>query len=266
MGRGEKQPEAAAAVATMTAGLERAITLELPTAGPPAALVGSLFDTLVVYEEAGIAEPTGGTPLLSAGQGRSGMTLADWLAPPPKRPRRIVLPGLTTAMGGGLLSTPARAGEELFLATTDLLAAGATTALVSRWRTGGGVSGELVREFLQETTGPGGIPAAEAWQRAVEIVTPERPDLEREPRLKPAAGADLADARHPLFWAGFMLIDLGGGVSEQRADDRVPPPPPLAPGPPLPVLAPGGPAAPPAGGPMPPAILEPPPPPPRPEP
>jgi len=265
MGRGEKQPEAAAAVATMTAGLERAITLEVPAAGPPAALVGSLFDTLLIYEEAGIAEPPAATPLLAAGQGRGGMTLADWLAPPPKRPRRIVLPGLTTAMGGGLLNTPARAGEELFLATTDLLAAGATTALVSRWRTGGGVSGELIREFLQEATGPGGIPAAEAWQRAVEIVTPERPDLEREPRLKPAAGADLADGRHPFFWAGFLLVDLGGGVYEPQAGNRVLPPPPLAPGPPLPILAPGGPAAPAAaGGPMPPAILEPPPP--RPEP
>jgi tetratricopeptide (TPR) repeat protein len=269
MGRGEKQPQAAAAVATMTAGLERAITLEVPAVGPPAALVGSLFDTLLIYEETGIAEPTAATPLLAAGQGRGSMTLAEWLAPPPKRPRQILLPGLTSAMGAGLSSTPARAGEDLFLATTDLLAAGATTALVSRWRTGGGVSEELLREFLQETAGPNRTAAAEAWQRAVEIVTAERPDLDREPRLKQAPGVDLADARHPLFWAGFMLVDLGKGVHEQQADGRVPPPPPLAPAPPVPALAPGGPppagqAAPAPGGPMPPAILDPPPP--RPEP
>ena len=130
------------------------------------------------------------------------------------------------------------------------------------------MAGDLVQEFLRETAGPGGISAVEAWQRAVDIVTPERPDLETEPRIKPAAGTYLADARHPLFWAGFLLVDVGGGVYEEPAGG-VPPPPPLAPAMPIPqaprIAGPGAPApAPPAppgpGGPMPPAILEPPPP------
>ena len=268
LNRGEKEPEVAAAVGRLTAGVAGAVQVEVPAAGPSAALVGSLFDTLLVYDESTTADSPAAATLLAAGQGRSGLSLAEWLAPPSKRPQRVIVPGLQSAMGGGLSKPLARPGQDVFLTVTDLLAAGSTTALVTRWRSGGGVAGDLVQEFLRETAGPGGISAVEAWQRAVDIVTPERPDLETEPRIKPAAGTDLADARHPLFWAGFLLVDVGGGVYEEPAGG-VPPPPPLAPAMPIPqaprIAGPGAPApAPPAppgpGGPMPPAILEPPPP------
>jgi hypothetical protein len=155
-------------------------------------------------------------------------------------------------MAGGLLKPPARPGEDLFLPAVDLIAAGGQTVLMSRWRSGGAVGTSLVQEFLQETTGQKALPAAEAWQRAVDVVTPERPDLDREPRLKRSADADLADARHPLLWAGHLLVDCGPGVYADAAEPAVPPPPPLA--------APAPAPAPPPGGPMPPAILAPPPP------
>jgi hypothetical protein len=233
--------------------------VEPATAGPPPLLVGGLFDTLVVYDELTAADPASAWPLLAGSGNRPGITLADWLAAPPKRPRQVILPGVQTALAGGLLKPPPRPGEDLFLPAVDLIAAGSPTVLLSRWKSGGGVSKALVQEFLRETAGPDALPAAEAWQRAVDVVTPERPDLAREPRLKQAGEVELADARHPLLWAGHLLIDCGGGVYEPPPQAAVPPAPPLAPA----VQPPPAPAAAPAG-PMPPAILAPPPP--RPEP
>jgi tetratricopeptide (TPR) repeat protein len=265
MNRGEKEPEARAAAASMTASIDAARSFEIPVSGPPAALVGSLFDSLMIYDEPVTAEVPGAVSLLTATQGRAGMTLADWLVSPPKRPQRVVLPGLQTAMGNGLQAVPTRPGHDVFLTATDFLAAGASTVLMTRWRNGGGVTNELVREFMQEASNRGGIPPAAAWQRAVELVTPERPDIANEPRIKPSVEDVFPDSRHPFFWAGFMLVDCGSGVYEEAAPPGVPPPPPLAPAAPAPVIAaPGAPPAPPPGGPMPPAILDPPPP--RPEP
>jgi len=252
MSRGEKREAALATAGDMTAGVGGGVVVELGASGAPPSLVGSLFDTLVVYDELAPPGPGEPWPLLSAAGPRPGITLADWLAPPPKRPRQVILPGVQSAMAGGLLKPPARPGEDLFLPAVDLIAAGGQTVLMSRWRSGGAVGTSLVQEFLRETTGQKALPAAEAWQRAVDVVTPERPDLDREPRLKRSADADLADARHPLLWAGHLLVDCGPGVYADAAEPAVPPPPPLA--------APAPAPAPPPGGPMPPAILAPPPP------
>jgi tetratricopeptide (TPR) repeat protein len=263
--RGEKEPEARAAAASMTASVDSARSFEIPISGPPPSLVGSLFDSLLIYDEPVAAEGPAAVALLTSSQGRAGMTLADWLVPPPKRPQRIVLPGLQTAMGNGLQTVPTRPGHDVFLNATDFLAAGATTVLMTRWRNGGGVTNELVREFMQEASRRDGMPPAAAWQRAIALVTPERPDIANEPRIKPSVEDVFPDGRHPFFWAGFMLVDCGSGVYEEAAPPGVPPPPPLAPAAPAPVIA--GPDAPPPpapGGPMPPAILDPPPP--RPEP
>ncbi len=269
MSRGEKQEAAVAAAAEMLAGVAGAAVIEPSATAPPPALAGSLFDTLVVADELAAAEPTATWPFFSGGTTRAGVSLAEWLAPPPKRPGRLVLPGVQTAMAGGLSKLPPRPGEDLFLPAVDLIGAGARTVLMSRWRTGGHTSASLVQEFLREITGPDAVSAAEAWQRAVEVVIPEQPDPGREPRIKQAADTILEDSRHPLLWAGPMLIDCGRGVFD--AADPQPGPPPAVPGPPViqpanpgpPLPAdPAVPAAP--GGPMPPAIL--PPPPPRPEP
>jgi hypothetical protein len=181
------------------------------------------------------------------------MTFGDWLGSPSKRPRCIVLPGFQSAMTGGLSKPPARPGEEVFLAVTDLVAAGGRTALVSRWRMGGKTGVDLVEEFLRDRTAleveaeDAGPPAAESWRRAVEVATAEQPDVGREPRLKQSPQAVLPDARHPFLWAGYLLVDCGAG----HYDD----PPPagqaqLAKPAQPPVVA-NQPAAPPAAGPRP---------------
>jgi hypothetical protein len=82
---------------------------------------------------------------------------------------------------------------------------------------GGKSTTDLVSEFLRDLDDPAVEPAA-SWYRSVEIVTAEEPDMAREGRLRPTVDAVLGDMRHPLFWAGYMLID-GGTSSLQGVED-----------------------------------------------
>ncbi|MFM7289852.1 MAG: hypothetical protein ACKO6B_01305 [Planctomycetia bacterium] len=250
--RGDKPAVAQESAERLAGGLDRAMIL--PPAGPssPLPLAASLLETFLVLDELSGDGPIVTRPLLSTQAGRPAMTFGDWLSPPGKRPRCVVLPGFQSAMAGGLSRLPARPGEDLFLALTDLVVAGGRTALVSRWRTGGKASIDLVEEFLRDRAALGDDvdaalpPAAESWRRAVELVTAEQPDPSREPRIKQTAQAVLPDARHPFLWAGYMLVDCGPGhYDDPPPAGAVPVPAPgLAPGngPPKPVQ-PGKPAA-----------------------
>jgi hypothetical protein len=84
------------------------------------------------------------------------------------------------------------------------MSCGARTILLSRWRTGGQSSFDLVREFAQELphTSP-----SDAWQRAVMLESGSQLNLEAEPRIKHAQSDETPKANHPFFWAGYMLID-----------------------------------------------------------
>jgi tetratricopeptide (TPR) repeat protein len=224
MARGDDADTAAGVVARATERIERAVPIVLPAGGPPGALVASVFDAVALFDESGGA---GAAALVPPAAGRGSIAFADWLAPPAKRPRVILAPGLQTAMADGLRekSLPARPGDDVFLAATDLLAAGARTAVISRWRVGGGTCVDLMAEFLREATAAVDAPepATELWRRAVDLVTAECPDPAREPRLRSHGDAVLADARHPFLWAGYLLVDCGSG--------RVPPAAGAGPGP-----------------------------------
>lgn len=76
-----------------------------------------------------------------------------------------------------------------------------------------------MEEFLRDQRGDGAAdPAAdfatpsESWRRAVELVAAEPPDLSRERRVKPSPKSPITDARHPFFWAGYLLVDCGPGI------------------------------------------------------
>jgi tetratricopeptide (TPR) repeat protein len=191
----------------------------LGEAGVPAALAAAACDTLVVFDAIPGEGAASGWPLVAAsgGRGAKPLTLGEWLGPPAKRPTRVLLPGLATALAGGLAKPPARPGDELFVASTDLLAAGAHTVVLSRWPMGGKTCGDLITEFLRAAVGGPAEPAARAWQRAVDVVIAEPPDAAREPRIREADAAPLAAPLHPIFWSGYMLVDCGAAAAPAAA-------------------------------------------------
>ena len=76
-------------------------------------------------------------------------------------------------------------GNEIFLSLCGMMSTGTRTVLLSRWRSGGQTSLDLVREFTQEL--PHTTPA-DAWQRAVQVVSNSTLNIEAEPRLRKAGG------------------------------------------------------------------------------
>ena len=142
--------------------------------------------------------------------GKPGSTLSDRIALPWGGPEQIILPGFHTvaedALGSLKRGKRLAPGNEVFLSVCGLMASGARTVLLSRWRTGGQTSYDLVREFAQEL--PHTTPA-DAWQRAVLVAADSRLNLDAEPRIKKENVEDPPKASHPFFWAGYMLIDPG---------------------------------------------------------
>jgi tetratricopeptide (TPR) repeat protein len=190
----------------------RAVPRTVPLFGAslpgPAAVYASLMDRLVVFDDiqAGDGSPYGWLPI-QIDRGKPGGTLGDWLSLPWQGPEVLILPGFHTAAEGSLKGViPAAPGSEIFLSVCGLMSSGARTMLLSRWRTGGRSSFDIVREFAQEL--PHASPA-DAWQRAVLVTADTRLDLDAEPRVKRTATDEAPKGDHPFFWAGYMLIDSG---------------------------------------------------------
>jgi hypothetical protein len=195
--------------------------LEQAAAGPvripsplpqPAALVTPLLDGLVVLDEveSDRMSASGWLPLPRSRGAASGGVDAD-LAPVNAGPESVVVTGFATAAERGL-KPPRRGaarnmqpGSEVFQALCGMMAGGARTILLSRWRTEGRTNLELVRQFVQELSH---LPATEAWQRACILAREEQLDPQNEPRLKGLEASDeLPMADHPFFWAGYLLVD-----------------------------------------------------------
>ncbi len=184
---------------------------------PPAEsrLYAPIFDRLVVLDD--LRPPTNGpyawTPM-PLDQGRPGNYLADWMNLPWGAPDEVILPGYHTAAEASLKGVGwATGGNEVFLSVCGMMASGSQTVLLSRWRTGGQTSFDLVREFAQEL--PHASPS-EAWQRSVFLAASSKLNLEAEPRVKRAVVTNPPAANHPFFWAGYMLVD--SGVAPKVAD------------------------------------------------
>ncbi len=178
--------------------------------GADTGLLRTTWDRLLVLDD--IDDTRAGGLSWSPGrvdEGRPGSTLGRWLAFPWGGPQQVLLPGFHTATESGLRKSGT--GDEVFLAATTLMATGAETVLISRWRTGGQACFDLIREFLQEE--PQATPA-EAWQRSLQILRETELDPKAEPRVSPTKGAAPLSAAHPFFWAGYMLLDIAGN----RAD------------------------------------------------
>ncbi|MBS0209239.1 MAG: CHAT domain-containing protein [Planctomycetes bacterium] len=183
----------------------------------PSGLLARLFDRLVVLSEIlpNESSPREWAPIpLDAGS--PGAQLAAWMSVPMSTPELVILPGFRTPAENSL-KKPA-AGQELFLGITSLMGCGARTVLISRWRTGGQSSYDLVREFTQE------MPhtyAADAWQRAVLVVSERELNPTAEPRLNSAGLTTAPKGDHPFFWSSFLLADTG---APPKREDTAPPP------------------------------------------
>lgn len=206
-----RDPDQAAAQAfeLLAQGLPGCVPLG-PADAPQGQALAGLLDRLLVLDDLGNANVEPGSldwPLLR-GQGSGGTTLARWEELPFDAPEVIVLPGFHTPAENSLKKPPGGfPGDELFQTICGLLAKGTRTVLISRWRTGGQTSLDLVREFtagLADRESPD-----EAWQRAVLLVSESTIDFDREPRVDARAAAEPPRAQHPFFWSGYLLVDVG---------------------------------------------------------
>ena len=173
-------------LARLTTNLENSISLSPTARKIPVALPASLADTLAVFDDLAPRATSSGQPLVAAIAGHPGMSIPDWLRPPAKAPRCVLLTGLQTQVANGLSRVSGRAGDDLFTTAMDLVSAGAETMVLSRWNVGGRVSIDLGLEFLRDhpvnTSSESSPSAAERWQRAVDLVTAEQPDFDHAKR------------------------------------------------------------------------------------
>jgi tetratricopeptide (TPR) repeat protein len=181
---------------------------DVPTA--PSSLYRRLFDQLVVLDD---IEPSANGPYdwspAQLDRGKSGGQLADWLSLPwTSSPDELILPGFHSSAENGLKTKKGIGdGSDLFLPVCGLMSTGTRSLLISRWRTGGQTSCDLVREFAQELphTSP-----ADSWQRSVMLAQGNSVDPDVEPRVKRlSVTGDPPKAEHPFFWSGYMLVDMG---------------------------------------------------------
>jgi hypothetical protein len=193
-------------------GLAKAVTGAVAVRGPLAAngaALASVCDRAIVLADIPAVEsggPYAWSPLQLDRTAASG-ALAAWFPLPWGGPDEIILPGFHTAAENSLKKHAASpVGNDVFLSVCGLMANGARTVLLSRWRTGGQTSIDLVREFAQELPHTA---ASNAWQRSVLLAaeSPVNPTL--EPRLKMGALEEPPRASHPFFWAGYLLVDTG---------------------------------------------------------
>jgi hypothetical protein len=175
----------------------------------PSNALATLLDGLVVLDD---LEPVGTTPFdlppFQVDKGRPGSSIGEWMSLAWGSPEVVILPGFHTPAENSLKRLDKRkaAGEELFLTSLALQAAGTRTVVISRWRTAGRTVTNLIREFLLELPH---MSASEAWQRAVLLANETPLDAQFEPRVATGGEGPALTAAHPFFWAGYILVDPG---------------------------------------------------------
>ena len=182
-------------------------TLPLPAL---ASVFASRVQQLVVLDDIPLAPPLGWSPFTNDPV-RAKNPVATWLILPWGGPSLVVLPAFHTSAENSFKVPGVQNGDDLFLSSMLLEACGARTILISRWRTGGRVSYDLVEQFLLQLSEK---PAVEAWRQAILEVGSNPIRLDEEPRVRRDSKVDdVPIANHPFFWGAFMLIDR----SETRA-------------------------------------------------
>ena len=187
-------------------------------------LIAGVIDTAVSLVDAQLdPESPYGLSVLSIDRNADRGSVAQWMTLPVAGPERIVLANLSTAAETGLKPRrrssrdrdPLPPGREMFHATCGMMASGAQTVLLTRWRTGGQTHRELLSEFVREVPH---MPAGEAWRRSVMLARSQPLDAESEPRIRrPDTRIDMPNPDHPFLWGGYLLIDTGRPLGNQPA-------------------------------------------------
>jgi tetratricopeptide (TPR) repeat protein len=162
----------------------------------------SRVQQLVVLDDIPMTAPLGWSPFTT----KARTPVASWLTLPWGGPRLVVLPAFHTAAENSFRGNALHNGDDLFMSAMLLEACGAKTVLVSRWRTGGRVSYDLVEHFLAQLAEK---PAAQAWRQAIMEVGSNPINADEEPRVRKDPNVEMPIANHPFFWGAFMLIDRG---------------------------------------------------------
>ncbi|MCR5163826.1 MAG: CHAT domain-containing protein [Thermoguttaceae bacterium] len=187
------------------------------TPGTGSSVFAPEFDKMFVFDDLKNTEGDsyGIFPMALDRTSREG-SLGYWFLLPSGSPRLIVLTGMRTRCedlakksAKKTKSSPYVPGQELFLTSMAFLANGAETVVLPRWRLEGDSPWKLAAHFnaqLSETEN-----SADAWRRAVLKFSAGDVSIHSEPRIGKSDEIDAIPASHPLFWAGFMLVDSGSG-------------------------------------------------------
>lgn len=217
---GDDAKVAEAAYEKLAQALPGTSPLRRPPLPGPTSLYKTRMGRLIVFDDlnSGDGGPYSWFPV-QIERNKRGNALNDWMALPWGGPETVILPGFHTNAENALKKVSRAPGMEIFLSTCGLMSTGAKTILISRWRTGGRTSYNLVREFAQEL--PHTTPA-DAWQRSVLLAMDSPLDAESEPRVKPGTPVEEMKVEHPLFWAGYVLIDSGSPAEKSEEPAKEP--------------------------------------------
>ena len=190
--------------------LEDSLLLDV-SFGDGRAVIKALSDRLVISEMRKL-DPEEPLSTKLWGQRREGeVSLAAWAGLPFQGPQQLVIDAIEAnnanpRRSANRSNSAFRPGDEFFHAVCALMAPGTSSALLTRWTTGGARHQELVAEYL---TGAGQMDAAEAWRRSVRLARPMTLKSNREPRLESMeeSTAPAPDASHPFYWAGYLLLE-----------------------------------------------------------
>ncbi|MEZ6095350.1 MAG: hypothetical protein R3C03_14160 [Pirellulaceae bacterium] len=170
----------------------------------PSSLFGSVVDEFILLSEQTEIPQTGplAMALLEKDRNLGGSNLASWLSLPWAGPEHLVLPTFESHGATGVKSK--MNGFELFLTSTAAYASGARTILISRWPTRGRSSSYFTESYwrLSRT-----MPPIDAFRNTLHAMQELELETEFEGRVSGAKEVVSVKAKHPLFWAGYLLMD-----------------------------------------------------------
>jgi hypothetical protein len=167
----------------------------------PSSIVAAFCDRLFVMAELDDMSraPYNLSPI-PLDRGRPGSNLASWMALPWGRCQQVILPAFHTPAENSLKR--GGNGQDVFLSINSLMASGARTVVLSRWRPGGMTSYDLMRKLASRLPDHA---ADFAWQQGVLEIQQQPVEVRLEPRI--SGSGDKLLASHPWFWAGYLVAD-----------------------------------------------------------